>query len=278
MDEKASVRDSSLEVNRSQADFYDKKVAGARRLNPAMRAWEWWRNGVYQVWDGIGVFDTVLNLHRAWLGDLSGKRVLDLGCYTGNRLSLELAQASESYLGIDLSESALAKLRARIEAAGVEGAEVEALDFLDKKFDYPPFDVVYANAVLHHFSDFGLLMSLLHERLRPGGMVICFDPMETSTIVRTVRAAYRPFQSNAAWEWPFQRANFDKIQEHFVIEELRGLVGRSKWVIPLSALPVSRRWLVDVGRKLHQQDLAKATGLNSDLWRCMSVTMRLRKR
>jgi hypothetical protein len=59
---------------------------------------------------------------------------------------------------------------------------------------------------------------------------------------------------------------------------MRGLVGRSKWVIPLSALPVSRRWLVDAGRKLHEQDLARATGLNPDLWRCMSVTMRLRKR
>lgn len=278
MDEKASVRENSLKVNRTQADFYDKKVAGARRLNPAMRAWEWWRSSVYEVWDGIGVFDTVLDLHRAWLGDLSGKRVLDLGCYTGNRLSLELAQASGAYLGIDLSDSALAKLRARIVAAGIKGAEVKALDFLDKNFDYPPFDVVYANAVLHHFSDFGLLMSLLHERLNPGGMVICFDPMETSRIVRAVRAAYRPFQTNAAWEWPFQRANFDKIQEYFVIEEMRGLVGRSKWVIPLSALPVSRRWLVEAGRKLHEQDLARATELNPDLWRCMSVTMRLRKR
>jgi hypothetical protein len=41
MSEKASLRDKSLEVNRTQADFCDKKVAGARRLNPAMRAWEW---------------------------------------------------------------------------------------------------------------------------------------------------------------------------------------------------------------------------------------------
>jgi SAM-dependent methyltransferase len=278
MTENASVRDKSLEINRTQADFYDKKFVGARRLNPAMRAWEWWRSGVYEVWDGIGVFDTVLDLHREWLGDLAGKRVLDLGCYTGNRLSLELARSSAAYLGIDLSDSALAQLRSRIEAAGIEGAEVRALDFLDKSFDYPPFDVIYANAVLHHFSDFGLLMSLLHERLKPGGMVIAFDPMETSPIVRAVRAMYRPFQTNAAWEWPFRQQNFDKIQEYFEIEELRGLVGRSKWVIPLSALPISRRWLVDVGRKLHQQDLARATGLNSDLWRCMSVTMRLRKR
>jgi 2-polyprenyl-3-methyl-5-hydroxy-6-metoxy-1,4-benzoquinol methylase len=273
MAETNTARDQALELNREQKAFYEKKVEHKRRLNPVMKLWEAWRNRVYRIWEGIGVFDDVLKLHREWVGDLRGKRVLDLGCYTGNRLSLELASGSSFYLGIDLSENALAKLRERLQKAGIANAEVRAVDFLSKDFDYEPFDLIYCNAVLHHFKDFDLLMSLLQQRLAPGGRIVSFDPLETALVVRVVRWLYRPFQTNAAWEWPFKQQNFATIQRHFRIEKIQGVVGLSKWILPLAALPVFANATTRLGRKLHEADLRASRQLDTRLWRCMSVNL-----
>ncbi len=51
-----------------------------------------------------GIAEGVLRLHLKWLGDLSDKKVPDLSCSAGNQLSMYLARASRSYLGIDLNE------------------------------------------------------------------------------------------------------------------------------------------------------------------------------
>lgn len=50
------------------------------------------------------------DLHKAWFGDLSGKKVLDLGCFAGNHLSVYLAQNAREYIGVDLSEAGILKL------------------------------------------------------------------------------------------------------------------------------------------------------------------------
>jgi len=278
MAETNTARDKALEINREQKQFYEKKVEQKRRLNAVMKLWEAWRDRVYRIWEGIGVFDDVLNLHREWVGDLNGKRVLDLGCYTGNRLSLELASKSRFYLGVDLSENALSKLRERLDKAGIRNAEVRAIDFLSKDFDYEPFDIIYCNAVLHHFKDFDLVMSLLSQRLAPGGRIVSFDPLETAWIVRLVRWLYRPFQTNAAWEWPFKKHNFDTIQKYFRIEEIQGVVGLSKWVLPLAAVPLFGNATIRLGRRLHEADLRESRQLDSRLWRCMSVNLSLVRR
>ena len=275
MSDMNTTREQALEVNREQKEFYEEKVEQKRRLNPVMKLWEAWRDRVYRIWEGIGVFEDVLKLHRDWVGDVAGKRVLDLGCYTGNRLSLELASRSSFYLGVDLSENALAKLRERIEKAGIQNAEVRAVDFLTTDFDYPPFDLIYCNAVLHHFKDFDLVISLLSQRLAPGGRIVSFDPLETALVVRMVRWLYRPFQTNAAWEWPFKQHNFETIQKYFRIEKIQGVVGLSKWVLPLAAVPLFGDATVRLGRRLHAADMRDARQLDSHLWRCMSVNLLL---
>jgi len=278
MSKSSGDRASAIEINKQQKAFYENKIKRSRRLNLPMKLWEAWRDRVYRVWEEIGIFEDVLRIHREWLGDLTGKRVLDLGCYSGNRLSLELASKSKFYLGVDLSEQALAKLRDRLDSAGLEKAEVRAIDFLSPEFDYPPFDFIYANAVLHHFKDFDQLMSMLSSRLAPGGRVVSFDPLETALIVRVVRAMYRPFQTNSAWEWPFKQGNFDAIEAKFHIDQIQGVVGLSKWVLPLAAMPLLGRVAVRLGRALHARDLQSAKQLDRQLWRCMSVNLSLTKR
>ena len=78
--------------------------------------------------------------------------------------------------GLDLSAKAIGKLRRKLDE--IPGAEAKAADFLAE--DYRErFDVIYAHGVLHHFRDFEVLCAELHKALRPGGVVISIDPLQS---------------------------------------------------------------------------------------------------
>lgn len=268
----------TLIINRRQKRFYNDKVVKTEKSNLVMNAWAHLRSSVYSLWSQIGIRDEMIQFHREWLSDLSGRRVLDLGCNKGNALSQMLAVKSAFYLGVDLSNLAIEQLREKLLRNNVENAEVKAIDFLDPNFTDDGFDVIYAHSVLHHFKDFELLLSILNKKLAPGGKVITYDPMETSISAWCVRKIYRPFQSNADWEYPFSKQSVRMIEKYFIIEEIQGVVGFSKWIIPFVFLPFMRKFTIRVGKLLHCFDLKYADKKGWPLWSCISVGMCLRRK
>lgn len=263
-----------LRINQRQKRFYEAEPPG--RGNLITRSWRHARQAMIRLRNDLRIDDTVHALHWTWMGDLSNKRVLDLGCYAGNPLSLDIAERAHAYLGVDLSESAIAQLRALLRARGLDHAEARAVDFLSGEVEGAPFDVIYAYSVMHHFKYFDAFLSLLAGHLAPGGVVISIDPLQTSLAVRLARALYRPFQSDRAWEWPFSRQSFAQIQQHFRIEALQGTLGYAKWAFPPALLNYSLG--LRLGRWLHARDLRTADRLGRGLWRCMHVTMCLKQR
>jgi hypothetical protein len=129
--------------------------------------------------------------------------------------------------------------------------------------------------VAHHFKYFDVFLEKLAGHLKPGGIVVTIDPLQTFWPMRLIRAGYRSFQSDAEWEWPFSKASLEQIQRHFRIAELQGVMGATKWCWPL--LFVNRDLAVRLGKRLHQHDLRLANGMNRRLWRCLRVTMCLVK-
>ena len=115
------------------------------------KTWAKLRSGYGTIVNSLGEFEMWSSLHWSWMGDLSDKKVLDLGCHAGNQLSLDLAKKSKYYVGLDLSESATAELQKKINDAGIENAITIAADFLSEDFTERDFDVVYAQSVFHHF-------------------------------------------------------------------------------------------------------------------------------
>jgi len=114
-----SHRDGVTDVNRRQAEFYDSRP----RLGPIGRAWVRLRNGAVRDLRLLAdIAPDADALHRRWLGDLSEARVLDLGCHSGNRLSLELARAAAEYVAIDLSRTGLEKLQEKLRVEGLSGS------------------------------------------------------------------------------------------------------------------------------------------------------------
>lgn len=267
-------KEEILELNVHQKAYYNKDDE-AKKLNFFSSLWRSFRNGPLNSFQKeYALRARMYALHKEWLGDLSTKKVLDLGCFRGNALSLYLAENAMQYVGIDLSDVAIADLQKKIEARACQNAQAIALDFLSDNFLETDFDVIYAFGVLHHFENFDLLMKRLIEKLKPGGAVISFDPLETSPPVRFLRKLYRPFQQDKDWEWPFGAKTFEKIQDYFEISELRGVLGKSKYGLLLHFMPFSKTF-----KKKHIEQMIQADWRNQspmEVLNCMQVTMHLK--
>jgi len=266
-----------LRTNVWQKRYYESDDPYSDKGGFLNHLWVRIRNALQDMRTNAGINDDVLRMHRRWLNDLSGKKVLDLGCFDGNVLSMHLAQMSASYLGLDLSEQAVSRLNSSLVEAGLYGPKARALpaDFLSPSFYEKDFDVIYANSVLHHFKYLEAALRILYDKLAPGGVVVTWDPMQTSLPVRVARTVYRPFQSDKGWEFPFTRGTFRNLQKYFLIEEVQGILGRSKWASLMT--PLGTSYGTDLARRWHEQDLKHANKLGTNLWQCMQVIMKLRR-
>lgn len=114
-------------------------------------------------------------------GDLTGQRVLDLGCGRGYA-TMFLAQLGAQVTSLDISPEMVAVTLDRAKKAGcadhVSGA-VGTLSTIANELG-GPFDLVFAGAVLHHLPDFEQDMALLHQMTRAGGRLIAYDPYSSS--------------------------------------------------------------------------------------------------
>jgi SAM-dependent methyltransferase len=104
------------------------------------------------------------------LAQVRGRDVIDFGCGEGAE-AVELAQRGANVLGIDLRESVLGVARRRAEEAGVSSTcrfstRVES-----------PADIVISIDAFEHFSDPAAILRIMHDALRPGGVVLAaFGP------------------------------------------------------------------------------------------------------
>ena len=122
------------------------------------------------------------------LGDVSGRRVLDLGCGSGFVSSL-LAANGAAVDAVDISEASLAVARWRAQVSGVESriafhrAPAETLPFADATFD-----AACGAFVLHHL-DLTLAAPELLRVLKPGGRAAFIETSGRSAILMAARRA-----------------------------------------------------------------------------------------
>ena len=271
-----------LSINKKQKAFYEKieiKTINDEE-NFIAKTWGKIRHRIHHDAAGdLRVWTDLYDKHWEWMGDLSDKSLLDLGCYIGNPLSLQIAEKSGDYFAIDLSEKAINVYKDTLQKAKLKNARAEAVDFLSPAFQEKykdHFDIVYAHSVAHHFEHFDVFLENLSNVLKPGGKVITFDPLQTSTLIKAVRKLYRPFQSDRHWEWPFDRKSFDTIQQYFAIDGVRGTMGNAKWAIPIYLF--SRKLGVKLGKKWHERDKRETTQIGPGLWKCLHVSMCWKKK
>lgn len=137
---------------------------------------------------------------RQWalLGDLTDKRVLDVGCGVG-RETVELARRGAHVVAVDLSPTLVAAARRRVVDAGVEHrVEFKACAAEDLAAHGDRFDVVMGNGVLHHF-DIPAFKSTLLKLLRPGAVAQFAEPLGHNSLLRLYR------RLTPGWHSPTER-------------------------------------------------------------------------
>lgn len=279
-----SEMSSSETLNQQQAEFYESRLRAKQEQTSSEDAagfitnvWTRIRKNIQSFDESLQLDEAYNNLHREWVSDFDSGFTIDLGCFSGNPLSLELAAAAEKYIGVDLAPSAIAELQAKLDDAGLANASAISGDFFELGIPDDSVDLVYARGVLHHFEDPQKIADEVFRILKPGGAVVSLDPLATAPENRLARAIYRPFQSDAAWEWPFDRRSLEILDRRFVLDQVRGIRGLSKAGLVLSSLGART-----AGARLGQQGESvdkKYAAANSWYLRffCWNVMLRGRK-
>ena len=111
-----------------------------------------------------------------------GLAVLDLGCGTGMN-SEWIAARGDSVVGIDVSENAIQRYRAR----GFTGHVADANG--DLPFERDSFDAVFCSEVIEHLVDPDFLTAEMFRVLRPGGRLILTTPNSAFWLYRLLGLA-----------------------------------------------------------------------------------------
>src|SRR5579863_3769934 len=129
---------------------------------------------VYAQWRASGIGSITEHLQRrlilSLLGDVSGRRILDVGCGDGD-LALELRRRGAIVTGIDTSADMIeaAKVRAARENVNVEFqvGSAESIPFAAERFD-----AVVAVTILCFVADAPPVFREIARVLRPGGRLV----------------------------------------------------------------------------------------------------------
>ncbi len=119
------------------------------------------------------------------LGDVTGKRLLDLGCGAGEN-SVYFSLKGAHCVATDYSPGMVEKA---LSLATAHGVEIEARTMNALEIDFPDnsFDIVYAANLLHHLPDPERAIRQIHRVLRPGGKACFWDPLRHNPVINIYR-------------------------------------------------------------------------------------------
>ncbi len=106
---------------------------------------------------------------RAMLPDLSGKRVVDLGCGFGWATRWIREQGAASVLGLDLSENMIARARKDTSDSAIT-YRIADLDSLE--LPVAAFDLAFSALTFHYVQDFARLIRVIRNALSPDGDLV----------------------------------------------------------------------------------------------------------
>ena len=176
------------------------------------------------------------------LGDLTGKRVLDLGCGGGGNAILLAIKGAAHVVGIDISAKAIESATERTEKHGLSDRVQFICGPVERSLTgHAPFDIVTGFAVLHHLIP--TLDDVLIQMKRlgaPGALFMFVEPVSLSRKLRKLRLALPIPLAGTPDERPLEPAELSLLQSHFADVEIRFFGGFSRIAVLLLTRARSR--------------------------------------
>jgi len=187
------------------------------------------------------------------LGDLRGKRVLDVGCGEGSNAVL-MARFGAEVLGIDISPRSIALCNRRAALDGVE----EHTRFICAPLEtiqMPPgsFDVIWGDGVLHHLiPELDTVMEKLVRWAKPGALFVFSEPVCLSPRMRRLRLGLPIHTDATPDERPLEAPEMALLRARLPDLRMRwfGMLSRlDRFVLVqknYERSPLPRRWVSDM--------------------------------
>jgi SAM-dependent methyltransferase len=121
----------------------------------------------------------------ARIGDLRGKKVLDIGAGLGES-SIYFALRGAQVTAVDLSPMMIEKI---ITLGKQYGVEIEGRVSNGENLNVPSdqFDVIYLANTIHHLENRAALFEQMFRALKPGGFFFSYDPLAYNPVINIYR-------------------------------------------------------------------------------------------
>ncbi|MBC8275683.1 MAG: class I SAM-dependent methyltransferase [Chloroflexi bacterium] len=219
------------ERKRKEAEFHDKVRAKALREDKSEYERLTFSTRFYSVVRSSRAFVNGWLLERC-----PNRKALDYCCGNGE-VSLFLAKNGAEVTGIDISGESIKNAKEDAIREGIEkNASFLVMDAENLDFEDNCFDVAVCSGILHHL-DIERAYAELARVLKPGGEIICNEPLAYNPII----ALYRKMTPHLRTEWEAEhiltRGSVELAKKYFGKVETRFFHLASLAAVPFRNLP-----------------------------------------
>ena len=150
------------------------------------------------------------------LGNLGGKKVLDVGCGDGANAAI-LALRGAEVVGIDVSPRSIELAMRRAEATGVAShTRFLCSPIEEAQLEDGAFDVLWGDGILHHvIPELDAVLARLRRSAKPGAQVVFSEPLCLWPWLRRLRQRIPVHTDATPDERPLESAELAVIRRHF---------------------------------------------------------------
>ena len=207
----------------------------------------------------------------AAIGDLRGKKVLDLGCGDGFA-SIDALRAGAYVTAIDISPVSIRHLIAKAEKENLDQhLDARIMDAHHLEFEDSSFDIVFGNGILHHLPYLERAIGEIRRVLKVSGHAVFLEPLGMNPFVNLFRKMTPNFRTRD--EKPFTMQELSLIRDffpkaQFTYFEFTTLFTKALILLKLSSLAAMlQKHLIKTDEKLLRvKDTSKTTVFQKLSW------------
>lgn len=152
------------------------------------------------------------------LGDAKGRRVLDLGCGSGEEM-IPLIHRGADVIGIDISPELITIAERRLRDQKLN-AEVRVGNAYDTRLPDSSVDIIFCMSLIHHL-DLAKVKQEMLRVLRPTGFIVLKEPIRFSDSYNALRSFMPSHEDISDNEHPLTADEFRSFQEGFETQGTR---------------------------------------------------------